>query len=80
MNKRILNIILLYIIYLFFYGIVVKFTIFNPTLFNLKTYSKVNLTDLLTLKLQYASIYKDNAWQEYPCYYGDGEQWNLIEI
>lgn len=37
-NKTIINMILLYVITLFFYGIIVKFTIWNPTLFKVKTY------------------------------------------
>ena len=37
-NKMIINMISIYVVVLFFYGIIVKFTIWNPTLFAMKTY------------------------------------------
>ena len=40
---------------------------------------KVSLTKSLSVYFSKAFIYKDDKIQEYPCYWGDGSKWNLIE-
>ena len=32
----------------------------------------------VNLYLNYAAIYQNNTWQQYPAYYGDGTQWNRL--
>lgn len=48
-NKTIINIIVLYFIYLFFYGIIIKFTIENKYLFTIKTYVPEALLIIVTI-------------------------------
>lgn len=48
-NKIIINMISLYIFILFFYGIIIKFTIWNPTIFALKTYIPEAILILCTI-------------------------------
>lgn len=39
---------------------------------------KVKLSKLLQMYFYNAYIYDNNALLDYPCYYGDGTNWNLI--
>ena len=39
---------------------------------------KVNINKSLPIYISNAKIYDDNEFKDYPCYYGDGEKWNLI--
>lgn len=41
--------------------------------------NKTLISKLLSIYFFKAVIYDNDEIQEYPCYYGDGNQWNLIE-
>ena len=56
-NSLILNLILVYLTYLFFYGIVIKFTVANDLLFLLKTY----VPELILFVIVILSVLKYNV-------------------
>lgn len=59
LNKKVLNLVLLYIIYLFFYGIIIKFSISNPTIFMIKTYiPEIILSVIIVLNIINITINK----------------------
>ena len=48
------------------------------TIYILTGTQNITLSKILQTNISKAYIYQNNKIQEYPCYYGDGTKWNLI--